>query len=144
MRLLVIAALFSAVHALPSCDAETDANCVGEDADLSPEGINACLAALAEKSDDCKTYLALMEACTADLSDGGICFAAKMDGEAIPCLVQRVQPEQLSEACKTGSWRVLNEELRRIPGFGGSGFMAKEVALPALHAPRLRCDSPRT
>ena len=52
--------------------------------------------------------------------------------------------EQLSEACKTGSWRVLNEELRRIPGFGGSGFMAKEVALPALHAPRLRCDSPRT
>ena len=52
MRLLVIAALFSAVHALPSCDAETDANCVGEDADLSPEGINACLAALAEKSDE--------------------------------------------------------------------------------------------
>ena len=100
MRLLVIAALFSAVHALPSCDAETDANCVGEDTDLSPEGINACLAALAEKSDDCKTYLALMEACTADLSDGGICFAAKMDGEAIPCLVQRVQPEQLSEACR--------------------------------------------
>ena len=49
------------VASLPSCDSETEANCVGEDADLSPEGISACLAALADKSDSCVTYLKLME-----------------------------------------------------------------------------------
>ena len=43
------------------CDEEIEANCVGEDADLSPEGISACLAALEAKSDDCTTYLKLME-----------------------------------------------------------------------------------
>ena len=103
-RAVAIAALQLACLALsaplPSCDDETEAHCVGEDADLSPEGINKCLAALDSKSDRCATYLSMLEACTAELSDGGVCFAAKMDGEAIPCLVQRVQPEQLSEACR--------------------------------------------
>ena len=33
----------------------------------------------------------------------------------------------LGAACATGSWRALVEALRATPGFGGSGFMAKEV-----------------
>ena len=43
-RAVAIAALQLACLALsaplPSCDDETEAHCVGEDADLSPEGIN--------------------------------------------------------------------------------------------------------
>ena len=58
---LLVVALLSFAGALPSCDAETEANCLGEDADMSPEGINACLAGLADKSESCTTYLALME-----------------------------------------------------------------------------------
>lgn len=102
LRLFVLAqlALLARSAPLPSCDEETEAHCVGEDADLSPEGINKCLAALDSKSDRCTSLLALTEACTAELSDGGVCFAAKMDGEAMPCLVQRTAPESLSEACR--------------------------------------------
>jgi len=85
--------------ALPSCDAETEANCLGEDADMSSEGIASCLAALADKSEGCTTYLSMMEACKPDLAMGAVCGAAAMDGEAMPCLLQRTKPEDLSEAC---------------------------------------------
>jgi len=104
--------------ALPSCDAETELNCVGEDADLSPEGISACLAALEAKSDDCTTYLKLMEACKADLKSGGVCGAAAMDGEAMPCLVQRTKPEDLSEACAAA---LPSSELKGLAKFWADG-----------------------
>jgi hypothetical protein len=99
---LLLAAGFACALAapLPSCESETDAHCVGEDADLSPQGIQACLVGLADKSESCATYLKLMGVCTVELSDGGVCHAAKMDGEAMPCLVQRTKPEDLSEVCR--------------------------------------------
>ena len=46
--------------------------------------------------------------------------------------------EQLGRACGTGSWRALCDELRGVSGFGGSGFMAKEVALDVMQTPHLR------
>ena len=48
------------------------------------------------------------------------------------------QREQLGAACASGSWRTLVETLRETPGFGGSGFMAKEVALDVMSTPHLR------
>lgn len=35
-------------------------------------------------------------------------------------------------AYNTGEWRVLVYEMAKIPGFGGTGFMAKEVALDTM------------
>lgn len=37
-----------------------------------------------------------------------------------------------ADAYRANSWRVLIEGLREQPGFGGSGFMAKEVALDTM------------
>lgn len=39
---------------------------------------------------------------------------------------------------ETKSWRLVAEGLRRLPGFGGTGFMAKEVLQDVLHTPVLR------
>jgi hypothetical protein len=61
MRWLLVSLLAAHGSALPSCDAETEANCLGEDADMSSEGIASCLAALADKSEGCTTYLSMME-----------------------------------------------------------------------------------
>lgn len=87
---------------MPSCEGDTEAHCIGEGADLSPEGIDACLQALGadKRSALCNTYLQLMQACEADIGRGGVCESANMDGEAVPCLLQRVKPEQLSAACQ--------------------------------------------
>ena len=41
-----------------------------------------------------------MEGCAADISSGGACNGAHRDGEAVPCLMQRVAPDQLTEACR--------------------------------------------
>jgi len=115
--LLLLLPLYS--RALPSCESETEANCLGDDADMSPEGINACLTAVSEKSADCTTYLAMMDACgPVELSDGGVCHAAKMDGEAVPCLVQRVKPEELSEACAAA---LPKSELKGLAKFWADG-----------------------
>ena len=46
--------------------------------------------------------------------------------------------ELLGQACATGSWRALIDVLRATPGFGGSGFMAKEVTLDVMQTPHLR------
>ena len=46
--------------------------------------------------------------------------------------------DALGDACATGSWRVLIGALRATPGFGGSGFMAKEVALDVMQTRHLR------
>lgn len=98
----VLAATCSRALELPSCESDTDAYCVGDGADLSSEGINACLEALGEKrSERCTLYLAVTKACAADISGNGACASAAMDGEGIPCLMQRVKPEQLSEACQS-------------------------------------------
>ena len=87
---------------LPSCDSDTDAHCVGEGADLSSEGITACLEGLGDKrSERCSNFLALTKACAADLKGDGACASAAMDGEGVPCLIQRVKPEQLTEACQS-------------------------------------------
>jgi len=101
---LIIALWALAVPALavelPSCEADTEQYCLGDDKDMSPEGIDACLTALADRSQRCTDYLALLEACKADISGDGICAAAHGDGETVPCLVQRTKPESLSESCQ--------------------------------------------
>lgn len=111
---------------LPSCDDETNAHCVGEDADLSPAGISKCLGALepSSVSQSCTTYLAMMEACKADLADGGVCGAAAMDGEGMPCLVQRTKPEDLTEACR-GALPV--NELKGLAKFWADGKRALDI-----------------
>ena len=84
---------------LPSCSADEE-NCVQEGMDLSPEGIAACLKALPSRSEACSAYLKLMDGCTADLEREGVCGDAAANGEAVPCLVQRTKPEDLSAACQ--------------------------------------------
>jgi len=97
---MLLLSTLTAVLALPNCDSDTEAHCLGEEMDLSPEGISSCLETLgAKRSVDCSAYLQIMSGCKEDLGSGGICQAAYRDGEAIPCLLQRVKPEQLSTAC---------------------------------------------
>ena len=110
--------------ALPSCEAETDAHCVAEGADLSPEGIQKCLASLTDKSSDCTTYLALMEACAKDLSNGAVCGAAMADGEAMPCLLQRVKPSDLSSQCAAA---LPTTELKGLAKFWADGKRALNI-----------------
>jgi hypothetical protein len=38
---------------------------------------------------------------------------------------------------ETGSWRAVAEEMRRLPGFGGTGFMTKEVLQDVIKTPVL-------
>lgn len=84
---------------LPSCEADIEAYCVGESQDLSSSGIAKCLESLDGRSDRCSNYLALMTSCETDIGAGGVCENAVREGEAVPCLVQRMKPEQLSAAC---------------------------------------------
>merc|ERR1719498_2044085 len=42
----------------------------------------------------------MLSACTTDLEGDGVCADAHRNGETMPCLVQRVKPESLSEACQ--------------------------------------------
>jgi len=118
--LVALSALLCTSEALqlPSCEDETNAHCIREGLDLSAEGISACLEKLTAKSESCSTYLKMMSACEADLSDGGVCFSAKMDGDAVPCLVQRVKPEDLTEACNAA---VPREELKGLAKFWKDG-----------------------
>jgi hypothetical protein len=43
-----------------------------------------------------------------------------------------------STALETRSWRAVAQQLRRLPGFGGTGFMTKEVLQDAMQTPVLR------
>lgn len=102
------------VGALPSCEDDTAAHCLEDGADMSAEGIDACLAALgpAGRSESCSSYLRVVEGCAADLEGGGICAVAHQNGETIPCLMQRVKPEQLSAACQAAlPQKVLSDSL---------------------------------
>merc|ERR1711934_371643 len=59
-----------------------------------------------------------MEACKPDLADGAVCGAAAMDGEAMPCLVQRTKPEDLTEACAAA---LPSSELKGLAKFWKDG-----------------------
>ena len=98
----VMVLMFAAAAALPSCEDDTAAHCLCEDesCDMSPEGIDACLNGLADRSQSCTDFLALLAGCKADISGDGVCAAAHGNGETMPCLLQRTQPEALSEECR--------------------------------------------
>jgi hypothetical protein len=53
---------------------------------------------------------------------------------------------ELAEISKmTGSWQKTAEEMRKLPGFGGTGFMTKEVLLDAMQTPVLEdCNDRNT
>jgi len=94
-------ALGVGAESLPSCEDDTSKFCLdGED--LSSEGIANCLKALDSslRSAGCSTYLAMMDSCETELAYGGVCNDAHMNGEAVPCLIQRVSPDQLSASCQ--------------------------------------------
>jgi len=121
LRALTLLLSILAVRALevPSCESDTDAHCVGEGADLSNEGITACLEDLGEKrTARCTSYLAMTKACAADLQGDGVCASAAMDGEGAVCLVQRMKPEQLSEACQAA---LPKEDLKGLAKFWKDG-----------------------
>jgi len=99
--LLALSSVGLVSAALPSCESDTEAHCLGESADLSPEGIDTCLRALdsSVRSEGCSTFLSVISGCDADISTGGVCNDAHMNGETMACLMQRVAPDKLSEAC---------------------------------------------
>lgn len=93
--------LLAVASALPSCEDDTATHCLGEDADMSPEGISACLSKVGDNlSQSCRDFMRISERCAADLAQGAVCGAANADGEAMPCLMQRTKPELLSEQCQ--------------------------------------------
>lgn len=102
-RVLVLLSLVSVAAAgLPSCEEDTVNNCLGDDNDMSPEGISKCLAALGDAlTDDCKAFQAVMAACHDELMvAGGICTAEQTNGEGMPCLMQRTPLDKLDGNCK--------------------------------------------
>lgn len=113
--LLALGAIAMAAGQLPSCEEDTTAHCLGEDADMSAEGIDACLTALgpAGRSESCSAYLRVVAECAPDLEGDGICATAHMNGETMPCLMQRVKPAQLSAACQDAlPKKVLSDSLQ--------------------------------
>jgi len=115
---LFVALLGAAALEIPSCESDTDMHCVGDGQDLSPEGIQSCLEKLESRSDRCSAYLAVMKGCAVDIGAGGICESAHRDGETMPCLIQRVKPEQLTEACAAS---LPKEELKGLQKFWADG-----------------------
>eukprot|EP00316_Scyphosphaera_apsteinii_P009906 CAMPEP_0119307748 /NCGR_PEP_ID=MMETSP1333-20130426/8148_1 /TAXON_ID=418940 /ORGANISM="Scyphosphaera apsteinii, Strain RCC1455" /LENGTH=254 /DNA_ID=CAMNT_0007311351 /DNA_START=32 /DNA_END=796 /DNA_ORIENTATION=+ len=99
--LLVIVASRTTGGPLPSCEDDTSRYCLSGD-DLSQEAIQTCLRALDSevRSQPCSEYIRLLDGCSAELEFGGVCYEASMNGEAIPCLVQRTAPDLLSEGCQ--------------------------------------------
>merc|ERR1719326_1004361 len=95
-----LAFVISSVEGLPNCENETNDHCLGEGADFSPEGIKKCIAAVADKSKACVQYLDLMDKCAEDLEGSGACAADHANGDAMPCLLQRVDASKLSAACQ--------------------------------------------
>ena len=88
----VVALLLSAslASALPSCESDTASHCLADGADLSPKGIDTCLRNLGDAaSADCKAYLAMIDACKAELDRGGVCAEAPANNEVAPCLIDR-------------------------------------------------------
>jgi len=98
--LAVFALVISSVKGLPNCEKETNDHCLGEDADFSQEGIKKCIAAVTDKSKDCVQYLDLLEKCADDLEGNGACASDNANGDAMPCLLQRVDAAKLSAGCQ--------------------------------------------
>jgi|ERR1711935_160515 len=107
MARVLLALLFASclmhvsAQSLPSCEADMNAHCMDSEDydDLMPAGIARCLKGLASRSSDCDDYLKLVDACASELKKGAICGAAMDDGEAMPCLILRNKPEDLSADC---------------------------------------------
>ena len=92
---LLIAGTSVSGAGLPSCEDDTAAHCLGEDADFSPEGISACLAGLGEaRTESCSTFLSLLEACSSEIQPGAVCGSDYANGDGVPCLVQRTRSAQ--------------------------------------------------
>lgn len=118
---LALACATALAHAieLPSCEADTEAHCLGEDADMSPSGISACLKAKGDGlSARCTSYLKVSELCAADLAPGAVCGAAAADGESMPCLMERTKPDALSAGCRDA---LPTEELKGLAKFWKDG-----------------------
>ena len=101
MRALLLLLLLGLATAakMPSCEDDTVASCLGDDADMSPEGIDKCLRALPTRSTSCEEYLKIVKECSEDL-DSGPCSRARDDGEEMLCLIVRTKPDELSAACQ--------------------------------------------
>jgi hypothetical protein len=99
--LLVLAALFATAWSakMPSCEDDIGANCLGDDADMSPEGVEKCLEGLGSRSPSCDEYLKIVKACAEDLTDGP-CARSRDDGEEMLCLIVRTKPADLSSGCQ--------------------------------------------
>eukprot|EP00325_Prymnesiales_sp_UTEX-LB-985_P028904 CAMPEP_0174729228 /NCGR_PEP_ID=MMETSP1094-20130205/53310_1 /TAXON_ID=156173 /ORGANISM="Chrysochromulina brevifilum, Strain UTEX LB 985" /LENGTH=233 /DNA_ID=CAMNT_0015931303 /DNA_START=46 /DNA_END=747 /DNA_ORIENTATION=+ len=116
---LLICALATVLAAeRPSCEADIEVNCLGDDKDMSPEGINACLVGLTERSQPCSDYLGLLEACAADISGDGVCASSHAEGDTIPCLMERTKPEALSKSCQE---KLPKNELTGLAKFWADG-----------------------
>lgn len=98
--LSVFALAISSIEGLPNCEKETNDHCLGEGADFSQEGIKKCIAAVTDKSKDCLQYLELIEKCADDLEGNGACASDNANGDAMPCLLQRVDATKLSAGCQ--------------------------------------------
>lgn len=86
---------------LPSCSNEVSSFCLGKGADLSPEGINACLQSDPGRlSSSCRDHFKLMAGCAEELSGDGICGNDHANGDGVVCLLQRTAPEKISQSCK--------------------------------------------
>ena len=104
---------------LPSCS-DDEGKCVEEGMDMSSAGIKACLKGLTDRSEGCSAYLTLLEGCSAEIAfPDGVCGQASADGETAACLVQRVQPADLSEACRAALPKV--EEVAGLPKLWADG-----------------------
>eukprot|EP00965_Chrysotila_dentata_P189221 6173203-Pleurochrysis_carterae.AAC.5 len=86
---------------LPSCEGDIEKHCLGEDNDMSSEGIARCLAGMEPsiRSKSCNQFLTMIEGCTEDFETGGVCAEAHRNGETAACLIQRVSIDQLSSKC---------------------------------------------
>jgi hypothetical protein len=85
---------------------------------MSPEGINACLVDLTDRSQRCTDYLDLLEACSSDISGDGVCASSHAEGDTIPCLIERTKPADLSESCQE---KLPKNELKGLAKFWADG-----------------------
>eukprot|EP00656_Telonema_subtile_P017844 TRINITY_DN19623_c0_g1_i1.p1 TRINITY_DN19623_c0_g1~~TRINITY_DN19623_c0_g1_i1.p1 ORF type:complete len:183 (+),score=54.41 TRINITY_DN19623_c0_g1_i1:140-688(+) len=125
---LSLSVMSASGQSLPSCEADMSAHCMDSEVyeDLMPAGIDRCLKALPTRSADCDAYLSVVAACEAELSRGGVCGTAMDDGEAMPCLILRTKPEDLSASCAGGLPK--KKEATGLPLFWADGkrLLSKE------------------
>ena len=120
VALVLVLFLASSVWAgkMPSCEEDTVANCLGDDADMSPQGIDKCLRGLPSRSASCEEYLKIVKECAEDL-DSGPCNRARDDGEEMLCLIVRTKPAELSTSCQAALPK--KEEVKGLKKFWADG-----------------------